>query len=331
MGAPGDDVPRHARGAQHHRVGRARHEQPFGRCLQPHRDLSELRPGGEFQHGGGRPADHADQVRAVRRRVMIKVVGDQQPRPPGLQRHRAGHIVLPKGQAVALGPDREVPGCGAAEQLREHCGRRRARCALPAHPRVRRHQGHRPPVAQHGQPFDRRRQLTVEPGVPLLPQHGQRSGHVTCAGDPVGGQRAARPHLDPQVRTGQPDEHLLGAHVIADEDGRRGAAGAPQRLQRLALVGPDHRELEHRITVGGLYPVPPAGPRSDLGEHPLRDRSLCLAHVHGHARGLDLEQHAFRAVHHPAQRSHQLAVQRTRLLIESVQEPDVELCAVAAD
>ena len=71
--------------------------------------------------------------------------------------------------------------------------------------------------------------------------------------DAVAGEGLAGADLDADVRAVQPAERVLVGHVVADEHRRRRADLVPQHVERVALVGRDHRELDDLLALGDLY------------------------------------------------------------------------------
>ena len=286
-----DDLPFHAGGAQHHGLVGGEHPKPAVVGAQVHRRLSELRPRRERHHGLRLPADHPDQIGAARADVVGQVVGDQQAGPTGFDGHGAVDVALAQRQRLPLRADFEMTGVRVAEQSREH--RRRVGLGMthPHHVGLGGQQRDGAGVRQHRQPLDGRRMPTEQPRAAALEQEGQRQRDVLGRLDPVVGQRVPGADLDADVGTVQPPKCLLVGHVVAEEDRGGRALLVPQDVERLALVGLNHRELQHRLALGDLG-IPRLRTRHRLLQRLVGVCRLGVAHMQRDAGGLDLDRHA---------------------------------------
>ena len=186
-------------------------------------------------------------------------------------------------------------------------------------------------VGQHGQPLDGRGMPTEKPGAAALEQEVQRERDVLGRLDPVVGQRVAVADLDADVRAVQPAKRLLVGHVVAEEHRGRRALLVAQDVERLALVGLDHRELQHCLALG------------DLGVPRLRGRACAFFSASSASAGsalrtcsamlaglISIATPGYSAAIAP---SASLILRSKRLcgVVDAVHETGVELRAVAAD
>lgn len=102
-------------------------------------------------------------------------------------------------------------------------------------------------------------------------------------------------------------------------------------LKSLAFIGLDHSEFGNGVAVSDLHALPTGRPGLDVREYLRRDVRLSLAHVYGNAGGLDLKKDFGRVTCDLVKRTHEPGVQRAFLLVKGMNEPRVELRAVAAD
>ena len=173
--------------------------------------------------------------------------------------------------------------------------------------------------------------MTAEkPCAATLEKEVQRERHVLGGLDPVVGQRVAGADLDADVGSVQPAKRLLVGYVVAEEHGGGRALLVTQDVEGLTLVGLDHRELQHGLTLG------------DLGVPRLRG-GVCLiqrlvgvcrfgvAHMQSDAGRLDLDRDTGILGCDRGERVFDLAQQRLCALVDAVHETGVELRAVASD
>jgi hypothetical protein len=328
-----DDIPLDAGGEQRDRFGGTQHQQAVRHRLQARRDLPELRPWRELQPDPDVPGQRAHQRRvgASGEVGALQPVGDGQVGPAGLHGHRAGAVPLPERDAAAFRRDGEVPGRGAADEIGEDRRRVRPGVAQPADLGVRGDQGDGTAVRQHRVPLDRHRVLAVQPGAAGLQQQGEHPGAVQRLGDPVTGGGVARSDLDADVRSPQGREPVLVGDVVAEEQHRAGRQLGAQLVEGAALVGGQHRQLDHLLAVLDVHAGP--GPRAgaDRVDHGGGHLGCGGTHVHGDAGRFALQPYPRTVRHDHAQRGLEPRTHLDQVGGEPLDEAHVELGAVAAD
>ena len=187
-----DDLPLHAGRVQRDRLVGAEHQQPVAERLELDVDLAELGAGGELDAGPDGAGQHPDQrgrsdVGVVPVGAAVQPVGDGQPGPAGLHRHRAGPVALaraacrrPVGRAHREVAGRVAARAGAAKMAEES--------GLGWHSQVTVASGASSatvrPLASIGVPLDGYRVLAEEPLAPGLQQQRQYPGRRRSARRP---------------------------------------------------------------------------------------------------------------------------------------------------
>ena len=169
-----------------------------------------------------------------------------------------------------------------------------------------------------------------EPGAAPIEQTFQHGGHLFWRLDAIAGKGFAVADLDADVGSVQPAKRLLVGDVVADEHRRRCALLVPQDVERLALVGLDHRELQYRLAMGDLC-VPVLRGAVRLLQRLVGVGGVGVAHVQRDAGRFDLDGDAGVLGGDRAQRVLDLAKQRLGRVVDRVHEAGVELGTVAAD
>ena len=179
--------------------------------------------------------------------------------------------------------------------------------------------------------LDRHGVLSVEPRAARLEEAGEDPHRVDRVVDAVGGKRLAGADLDADVRAVQLSERVLVGDVVAEVEHRARARLRAERVQGRALVGREERQLGDVLPVRDVDVGPRAGPVLDGGERLPSDLRVGAAHVHGDAGGLRLQADARVGACDRAQLGEEPVVEVAQLRLESLDEAEVELRAVAAD
>ncbi len=308
------DVPFHALGAQADGLAAAEDLQALAADrLELHGQLPELRARRERELDGDLAVDLAHQDRGVEvaaaPRGGVEPVGDRQARPAGLHGHRAGHVALPERDA---GVDRlhgEVPGVLAAEEVGEDRAGVRPRVAHPRDAPVGREQRVVGAVGEHGVAFDELRRFALEPGAAGVDEAREELGDVLGVADAVGRAGRAGPDAHADVRAMKMRKRILIGHVVAQEEDRGGPQLVAQLVERVALVGGDHRQVDDRLALGGLHAIPSGRTFADVFDGPHRVRLRRLPDVQRATGGLGLHPGALIAFRDRRQLGNELVAQ----------------------
>ena len=340
-----EHVPLDAGGVEGDRLVVAEDEQPVAEWLELDRDLAELRPRSELEPGNAAAGEHPHERRAVLEHLPpelgpghiafsigpLEPIGDRHARPAGLDGHRPRAVALAEREALAFGRDREVSGPRPAQNVGEDGRRVGSRMAQPRHPGIRREQRDRRSVREHRVPLDRNGVIAVEPVPAQLEHEAEHPHRVDRLVDVIRRKRLAGPDLDPEVRPVELGECVLVRDVVPEEEDGAGRRLHAQRGDGRTLVGREERELDDLLAVGDVDVRPGRRPAFDSSERLLAHLPAGAAQVHRNARGLRLEADAGEVADDRRQLREQLVVEIVLFGCEPLDEPEVELRAVAAD
>ncbi|CCQ14834.1 putative uncharacterized protein [Rhodococcus sp. AW25M09] len=169
-----------------------------------------------------------------------------------------------------------------------------------------------------------------EPLPTLLQEERQGQSDLLGTVDTELGEGVSRPDLDADIGAVQVPEGLLVGDVVAEKDCGSRRFLMTEDIEGDALVGDDDGELDHGLAFGDLNPVP----RSRAGTHGreclLTGRGLGIAYVQRDTGGLGLDADAGVAVGDVLQFTGDDGEELLGVVVDGVDEPGVELAAVAA-
>ena len=180
-------------------------------------------------------------------------------------------------------------------------------------------------------PLDRHRTLAVEPRAPRGEDKAESASGGQWVADAIGRGGRARADLDTDIRTAQLAERVLVCHVVAEE--QHGACGQlhAQRVERGALVGRQHGQLDDRLSGRHIHLGPGRRAGAYRVEHGFGYLGRRGAQMHRHRRRLALKPYPWGSVHDLDQRGLELLTESDLLRRETLDEADVEFAAVRPD
>jgi hypothetical protein len=186
-------------------------------------------------------------------------------------------------------------------------------------------------VGQHRVVGDRHRLRAGDPLGAELGELGEGEGHAGGVVDAEAGQCLVRADLHPDVGPAQGGEGVLVGRAVAEEEDGRRPDPVAQRLQRPALVGVDHQQLDGLVAVMGVDAVQRRRPGLDVLQRPALVLLGRPPVVEGDGRRLHLQLGAGGAGGDLGQVALDARPQVQLALGQALAEAEVELPAVAAD